>query len=58
MATDVGLHKVKEVLKTGPEPHLMTGEQYKNSLRDGRRIIDAQGQPIEDVTAHPRSRAR
>ena len=53
MATEVGLHQVKEVLKTGAEPHLMTGEQYKESLRDGRRIVDANGQLIEDVTVHP-----
>ncbi|MEE9301943.1 MAG: 4-hydroxyphenylacetate 3-hydroxylase N-terminal domain-containing protein [Alphaproteobacteria bacterium] len=53
MTTDVGLQKVKEVLKTGSEPHLMTGDQYKESLRDGRRVIDSKGQPVEDVTSHP-----
>ncbi len=46
-------NKLKEVLSKGPEPHLMTGEQYKESLRDGRRVIDAQGNEIADVTTHP-----
>jgi len=45
--------KLKEVLSQGPEPHLMTGEQYKESLRDGRKVIDAEGNIIEDVVTHP-----
>ncbi|MDQ0217396.1 hypothetical protein ELQ35_07350 [Peribacillus cavernae] len=45
--------KLMEVLSAGPEPHLMTGEQYKESLRDGRRVIDSKGNEIKDVTAHP-----
>jgi 4-hydroxyphenylacetate 3-monooxygenase len=53
----LGISKVVEVLSTGDEPHLLTGEQYKQSLRDGRRIVDSQGQEIEDVTAHPDLRA-
>lgn len=53
----LGISKVVEVLSTGEEPHLLTGEQYKRSLRDGRRIIDSQGQEIDDVTAHPDLRA-
>ncbi|WP_046178126.1 4-hydroxyphenylacetate 3-hydroxylase N-terminal domain-containing protein [Domibacillus tundrae] len=45
--------KLIDVLSKGSEPHLMTGEQYKESLRDGRRVIDAQGNKIADVTTHP-----
>jgi 4-hydroxyphenylacetate 3-monooxygenase len=37
----------------GPERHLMTGAEYRESLRDGRRVIDAAGKVIEDVTSHP-----
>ena len=53
---DWGLAKLKSVLAGGSDPHLMTGEQYKESLRDGRRIIDSNGKVIEDVTAHPHLR--
>lgn len=31
----------------------MDGDAYRASLRDGRRIIDAAGNPVDDVTAHP-----
>jgi 4-hydroxyphenylacetate 3-monooxygenase len=48
-----GLGKLKEVLGTGSEPHLMTGEQYRESLRDGRRVIDSNGEIVNDVTTHP-----
>lgn len=48
-----GLGKLRTVLGDGSEPHLMTGEQYKESLRDGRRIIDSNGKLIEDVSIHP-----
>lgn len=37
--------------------HLLTGDQYKASLRDGRRIITSQGEEIEDVSNHPDLRA-
>ncbi|WMY78752.1 4-hydroxyphenylacetate 3-hydroxylase N-terminal domain-containing protein [Citricoccus sp. I39-566] len=37
--------------------HLLTGEQYKASLRDGRRIITSEGEEVEDVTTHPDLRA-
>lgn len=53
MKADTGLRKLKEVLKSGNQPHLMTGEQYKESLRDGRRIIDAEGNEVKDVVTHP-----
>jgi aromatic ring hydroxylase len=53
MATTAGLETLKEVLAQGSEPHLLTGKQYKQSLLDGRRIIDADGKEIEDVTTHP-----
>jgi 4-hydroxyphenylacetate 3-monooxygenase len=35
------------------EPFLMTGEQYRQSLRDGRRIIAPSGEEIADVTEYP-----
>ena len=53
MTTDWGLAKLREVLASGDEPHLMTGAQYKESLRDGRRIFDSNGELIEDVPTHP-----
>ncbi len=34
------------------EQFLMSGDEYKESLRDGRRIV-AGGQQVEDVTTHP-----
>jgi 4-hydroxyphenylacetate 3-monooxygenase/chlorophenol-4-monooxygenase component 2 len=51
------IHKVAEVLREGDEPHLMTGEQYKASLRDGRRVVDSSGTEIEDLSDHPDTRA-
>lgn len=48
-----GTHKLKEVLSQGKEPHLMTGKQYMDSLRDGRRVIDANGNEVEDIVEHP-----
>lgn len=32
---------------------LMTGEEYRQSLRDGRQVIDAAGKRIDDVRSHP-----
>lgn len=50
------IDKVTEQLsQTGG--HLLTGDQYKASLRDGRRIISSQGEDVEDVTTHPDLRA-
>ena len=34
------------------EQFLMSGEEYKQSLRDGRRIVVG-GEEVEDVTTHP-----
>ena len=51
------IDKVVAALKDSPEPHLLTGELYKRSLRDGRRIVDSRGEEIEDVTTHPDLRA-
>lgn len=48
--------KLREVLSQGSDPHLMTGEQYKESLRDGRRIIDSKGKEVEDPVTHPHLR--
>lgn len=44
---------VEGLLDGGTEPHLLTGAQYLESLRDGRRVIDSEGKVIEDVTEHP-----
>src|SRR3954447_9622168 len=49
----LGVHKVVEALHGSDEPHLLTGEQYRESLRDGRRVVGADGQDIDDVTTHP-----
>lgn len=51
------IDKVVEALKDSPEPHLLTGELYQRTLRDGRRVIDSCGREIEDVTVHPDLRA-
>jgi 4-hydroxyphenylacetate 3-monooxygenase len=51
------IQKVAEALAEGKEPHLLSGQQYKKSLRDGRRVIDAAGQEVKDVTTHPHLRA-
>ncbi len=53
MATTLGVEKLQEVLKKGKEPHLLTGEQFKESLRDGRHVVGPDGRRIEDVTQHP-----
>lgn len=45
--------KLQEVLSSGTEPYLMTGEQYKESLRDGRTIIDSNGDIVKDPVNHP-----
>jgi aromatic ring hydroxylase len=47
------MQRVDEILNKGTEPHLLTGSQYLETLRDGRRVIDSQGQEIPDVTEHP-----
>ena len=53
MTTDLGVEKVKEVLATGSEPHLLNGEQYRASLNDGRRVVDNNGDFIDNVATHP-----
>jgi 4-hydroxyphenylacetate 3-monooxygenase len=53
----LGVQKVVEALDGSPEPHLLTGDQYRASLRDGRRIISANAEEIEDVTDHPATSA-
>jgi 4-hydroxyphenylacetate 3-monooxygenase len=40
-------------VETQTEPFLKTGEEYRESLRDGRRIIAADASEIEDVTKYP-----
>lgn len=32
---------------------ILDGEGYKESLRDGRRVIDHRGEVVDDVTTHP-----
>lgn len=49
--------KVTQQLDSGTEKHLLTGDQYKASLRDGRRIIASDGTEVEDVATHPDLRA-
>lgn len=34
------------------DPYVLTGEQYKESLRDGRHVVAA-GEDVDDVTVHP-----
>lgn len=34
------------------DPYVLTGEQYKESLRDGRHVVAA-GEDVEDITVHP-----
>ena len=53
MTTTLGVEKVKEVLAKGSEPHLMNGEQYRESINDGRNVVDHNGDHIENVAVHP-----
>ena len=50
---DLRIGKLQSVLAAGDEPHLLNGAQYRESLRDGRRVINCYGQVIDDVTTHP-----
>jgi len=49
--------KVVEVLKSGDEPHLLTGAQYLSSLEDGRRVVGPDGNDLANVAEDPLSRA-
>jgi 4-hydroxyphenylacetate 3-monooxygenase len=49
----LGVKKVADALEGSEEPHLLTGDQYRASLRDGRRVVSANAEEIEDVTDHP-----
>ncbi|HZX54894.1 MAG TPA: 4-hydroxyphenylacetate 3-hydroxylase N-terminal domain-containing protein, partial [Ilumatobacteraceae bacterium] len=60
IATDakrLGIDKVVEALDGSADPHLLTGDQYRQTLRDGRRVVSASGEEIEDVTTHPATTA-
>ncbi|MDX6553516.1 MAG: 4-hydroxyphenylacetate 3-monooxygenase [Gaiellales bacterium] len=60
IATDakrLGIDKVVEALEGSADPHLLTGDQYRQTLRDGRRVVSASGEEIEDVTTHPATTA-
>jgi 4-hydroxyphenylacetate 3-monooxygenase len=48
-----GIELTAQLLQDQPDPHLLTGAMYRESLRDGRRVVDASANEIEDVTAHP-----
>lgn len=50
---DLRTAKLESVLADGTEPHLLTGAQYRETLRDGRTVIDCNGDVVEDVTTHP-----
>jgi 4-hydroxyphenylacetate 3-monooxygenase len=39
--------------RRGSQDFLLTGDQFRASLRDRRHIISATGETIEDVTTHP-----
>src|SRR5882757_8654954 len=52
----LGVEKVVEALEGSSEPHLLTGDQYLASVRDGRRVISAGAEEIEDITNHPATR--
>lgn len=43
----------RKALPRASEDFLLTGEEFRASLRDGRRVVSATGEPIEDVTKHP-----
>ncbi|MEO7146538.1 MAG: 4-hydroxyphenylacetate 3-hydroxylase N-terminal domain-containing protein [Terrimesophilobacter sp.] len=49
--------KVVDALAKSDEPHLMTGSQYLESLNDGRRVIDANGEEVDNVATHPATSA-
>jgi 4-hydroxyphenylacetate 3-monooxygenase len=51
-----GIERTAGLLESQDEPHLLTGELYRESLRDGRRVVDANAQEIADVTTHPHLR--
>ena len=38
--------------ETPQNSYILTGEQYKKSLRDGRRVI-SMGEEVKDITTHP-----
>jgi 4-hydroxyphenylacetate 3-monooxygenase len=52
-AADLRTGKLESVLAEGDEPHLLTGAQYTETLRDGRCVIDCTGRVIDDVSTHP-----
>ena len=56
-AKRLGIEKVVEALDGSADPHLLTGDRYKQSLRDGRRVISGSGEDIQDVTNHPATSA-
>ena len=51
ITAEAGVKELKDALAAGDEPHLLTGDQYKQTLRDGRRIVDCTGAEVGDVTA-------
>jgi aromatic ring hydroxylase len=41
------------VVEKTRDDYLLTGDEFRASLRDGRRVIAADGTEVDDVTAHP-----
>lgn len=53
MKPRTGIERVVELLDGSEEPHLLTGDQYRESLRDGRRVVSSDAEVIDDVPTHP-----
>jgi 4-hydroxyphenylacetate 3-monooxygenase len=51
------IDKVVDALREGEEPHLLNGDQYRQSLEDGRRVVASSGEDIESISTHPDTRA-
>jgi 4-hydroxyphenylacetate 3-monooxygenase len=43
----------KPTIERASEDFLLTGDEFRASLRDGRRVVAANGETVEDVTTHP-----
>ncbi|MGH2970261.1 MAG: 4-hydroxyphenylacetate 3-hydroxylase N-terminal domain-containing protein [Solirubrobacteraceae bacterium] len=56
-AVPTGFAFLSDSLSGGREPHLLDRDAYARSLMDGRRVVDCNGEDIDDVTAHPHLRA-
>lgn len=43
---------VADAARLSVDPYLMTGDQYRQTLRDGRRLV-LNGEEVMDITTHP-----